>query len=34
MEAIEAVGAVPYIAFKENATGAAGGLFAKSYHYY
>ena len=34
MEAIAAAGAVPFIAFKENAIGAAGGLFKKSFHYY
>ena len=34
MEAVDAVGGTPYIAFKENATGAAGGLFAKMFHFY
>ena len=34
LEAIEGVGAVPYVAFKENATGAVGGVFAKAFHYY
>ena len=34
MDAVAAVGAVPYIAFKENATGGVGGLFAKMYHFY
>ena len=32
--AINAVGAVPYIAFKSNATGAVGGLFKKMFHYF
>src|SRR5205807_17652 len=31
--AIATVGAVPYIAFKGNATGGVGGLFAKAFHY-
>jgi transposase/predicted nucleic acid-binding Zn finger protein len=34
IEAAFAVGAVPYIAFKANSTGKAGGLFEKMYHYY
>jgi len=34
MEAVDEVGAVPYIAFKENSTGAVGGLFAKMFHFY
>ena len=34
MEAVTAVGATPYIAFKENATGGVGGLFAKMFHFY
>ena len=34
MQAIHGVGAIPYIAFKDNATGGIGGLFAKSYHFY
>jgi len=34
MEAVAAVGAMPYIAFKENATGGVGGLFAKMFHFY
>jgi hypothetical protein len=34
LECITRVGAVPYVAFKENATGAAGGIFQKSFHYY
>ena len=33
-EAIERVGATPYIAFKSNATGKAGGVFQKMYHFY
>lgn len=33
-EAIEKVGAVPYIAFKANTTGGVGGLFAKMFHYF
>lgn len=31
-EAIAATGGVPYIAFKKNATGEAGGLFGRMYH--
>jgi transposase len=31
-EAIAAVGATPYIAFKSNATGASGGLWEKMFH--
>jgi transposase len=34
IEAITAVGAAPYIAFKSNATGASGGLWEKAYHFY
>jgi transposase/predicted nucleic acid-binding Zn finger protein len=33
-EAIADVGGTGYIAFKENTTGAVGGLFAKMFHYY
>jgi len=33
-EAIAKAGAVPYIAFKTNATGEVGGLFQQMYHYY
>ena len=33
-EAIDAVGAVPFIAFKSNATGAIGGLYEKMFHYF
>ncbi len=33
-EAIAKTGAVPFIAFKSNATGAAGGMFEKMYHFY
>ena len=32
--AVAAIGATPYIAFKENTTGGVGGLFAKAFHYY
>ena len=32
--AIASVGAVPYIAFKSNATGGIGGLFEKMFHFY
>ena len=32
--AIGKVGAVPYIAFKGNATGATGGLFRKMFHFF
>jgi transposase len=34
MQAIVDVGAKPYIAFKDNATGGVGGIFAKMFHYY
>lgn len=34
IEAIHAAGAVPYIAFKSNATGGSGGLWEKAYHFY
>ena len=34
MEAVAAAGGTPYIAFKENTTGAVGGLFAKMFHFY
>src|SRR5262249_31849371 len=34
MEAVVDVGATPYIAFRETATGAVGGLFAKMFHFY
>lgn len=33
-KAIAAVGAMPYIDFKENATGGIGGVFGKAFHYY
>jgi transposase len=33
-EAIAKIGATPYIAFKENATGEKGGVFAKMFHYF
>lgn len=33
-DAIAKVGAVPYIAFKNNTTGAVGGLFEKMFHYF
>jgi len=33
-EAIAAVGATPFIAFKANATGGIGGLFGKMYHFF
>jgi transposase len=33
-DAIAKVGAVPYIAFKSNTTGAVGGLFQKMFHYF
>lgn len=33
-DAIAAVGATPYIAFKSNTTGAVGGLFQKMFHLY
>jgi len=32
--AIAAIGAVPFIMFKENATGGIGGLFGKMFHYF
>lgn len=32
--AIAAVGATPFIAFKSNTTGAIGGLFGKMFHYF
>ncbi len=34
VETIFEVGATPFIAFKSNSTGAAGGLFQKMFHYY
>ena len=34
MEAVAGVGGTPYIAFRDNTTGAAGGLFAKMFHTY
>jgi transposase len=34
VEAIVAAGAVPYIAFKSSATGGAGGLWEKAYHFF
>jgi transposase len=34
MEAIAALGATPFIMFKENSTGGIGGLFAKMFHFY
>jgi len=34
IEAIVATGATPYIAFKSNATGAAGGLWERAFHFY
>lgn len=33
-EAIERAGAVPFIAFKVNATGGVGGMFEKMFHFY
>lgn len=33
-DAIAAVGATPFIAFKSNATGGIGGLFEKMFHYF
>jgi transposase len=33
-DAIAEVGATPYIAFKANATGEAGGLFQRMYYFY
>jgi transposase len=34
IEAIAATGATPFIAFKRNATGGAGGLWEKMFHFY
>jgi transposase len=34
MDAVAQGGGTPYIAFRETATGAVGGLFAKMFHYY
>jgi transposase len=34
LEAVDALGAVPYIPFKRNATDASGGLWAKCFHYF
>ena len=34
VEAVFAHGGTPFIAFKENSTGRAGGLFEKMFHYY
>jgi transposase len=34
MESVAESGGTPYIAFKENTTGAVGGLFAKMFHFY
>jgi len=34
IEAIHAIGATPYIAFKSSATGASGGLWEKAFHFY
>jgi transposase len=34
IEAVFEAGAIPYILFKKNSTGGAGGLFEKAYHYY
>jgi hypothetical protein len=34
IEAISALGATPYIAFKSNATGGRGGLWEKCFHYF
>ena len=33
-EAVAAVGATPYFAFKSNATGDSGGLYEKADHYF
>lgn len=33
-DAIAAVGAMPFIMFKDNTTGGVGGLFAKMFHYF
>jgi transposase len=34
VEAVTAAGATPFIAFKSSATGAAGGLWEKAFHFY
>ncbi len=34
IEAVHAIGAMPYIAFKSSATGASGGLWEKAFHFY
>jgi transposase len=34
IEAIEAAGATPFIAFKSSATGSSGGLWEKAFYYY
>lgn len=34
VETVFDAGGVPYIAFKENSTGRAGGLFQKMFHFY
>ena len=34
LEAVAEVGAIPYIPFKRNASGTAGGLWAKMFHYF
>lgn len=34
IETVFAMGATPYIHFKENSTGSIGGLFEKMFHYY
>jgi transposase len=34
IEAVSALGATPYIAFKSSATGGSGGLWEKCYHYF
>jgi transposase len=34
IEAIDSIGAVPYIAFKSSATGGSGGLWERAFHYY
>lgn len=33
-EIVAALGGTPYVAYKENATAARGGIFEKMYHYY
>jgi len=33
-EAVLKIGATPYIAFKANATGAAGGAYQRMFHYF